>query len=171
VSSRNAPDALSRVLHRANLLKYLSALPIIAFALCYARADSLQVILGREDFEVLWAVAAVLNSAISFVWDLVMDWGLMQPAPWRSGSFGLRPVLFYRGIWGFYHVAILCNLFGRTLWSLRWSPQATLVLGSFLLASLQQAAEVLRRGLWNVLRVEWECIRRSIPRTDKHFSV
>lgn len=172
VSSRNAPDNVSRVLHRVNLLKYLSALPIMTLALCYARADGLQeAILGKADFEALWAVAAVLNSAFSFMWDLVMDWGLMQPAPWRSGNFGLRPVLFYRGIWGFYHFAIICNLFGRTLWSLRWSPQITLLLGSFLLASLQQAAEVMRRGLWNVLRVEWECIRRSIPRTDKHFVV
>mmetsp|Transcript_47891 Transcript_47891/g.138541 ORF Transcript_47891/g.138541 Transcript_47891/m.138541 type:complete len:430 (+) Transcript_47891:140-1429(+) len=171
VSARHAPDSLSRVLHRVNLLKYLSTLPIIGFALCYVRADGFQLALGKEDFEALWALAAVLNSAFSFVWDLVMDWGLMQPAPWRSGSFGLRPVLFYRGIWGFYHFAILCDLLGRTLWSLRWSPQATLLLGSCLLAGLQQAAEVLRRGLWSVLRVEWECIRRGIPRTDKHFHV
>mmetsp|Transcript_22249 Transcript_22249/g.46098 ORF Transcript_22249/g.46098 Transcript_22249/m.46098 type:complete len:423 (+) Transcript_22249:89-1357(+) len=171
VTSRNAPDSTSRFMQRVNLLKYLSALPIMTFSLCYVHTDSLQLILDKDDFEVLWALAAVLNSAFSFIWDLVMDWGLMQPAPCHSGRLGLRPVLFYRGVWGFYHFAIICNLFGRTLWSLRWSPQVTLLLGGVMLANIQQAAEVIRRSQWNMLRVEWECIRRSIPRTDKHVAV
>lgn len=169
ISARSAPDLLTRDLHRVNAAKYLSALPIMLFALCHARAEASGpewLLLRAEDYEALWAMAAVVNSVFSFVWDLVMDWGLLQPAP-----FGLRPVLLFRGVWGFYHLAITCNLLGRTLWSLRWSPQATLFLGGFFLTSLQQAAEVLRRCLWNVIRVEWECIRRNIHRSDRHFRV
>merc|ERR1712032_1539160 len=88
-------------------------------------------------------------------------------------AVGLRPVLLFRGIWGFYHIAIVCNLLGRTLWSLRWSPYATELLGSYFLTSFQQSAEVIRRCLWNLLRVEWEVIRRGVhrnDRSDKQFS-
>lgn len=125
-----------------------------------------------EDIEVWWAVAAVANSVFSFMWDLVMDWGLLHPGPLRSGHFGLRPVLLFHGFWGLYYLVIVCNLVGRMLWTLRWSPDATFLLGgSFFLGSFQQSAEVIRRCVWNVLRVEWECIRKNVHRSDKHFPV
>eukprot|EP00409_Alexandrium_fundyense_P001158 CAMPEP_0185912612 /NCGR_PEP_ID=MMETSP0196C-20130402/40563_1 /TAXON_ID=2932 /ORGANISM="Alexandrium fundyense, Strain CCMP1719" /LENGTH=38 /DNA_ID= /DNA_START= /DNA_END= /DNA_ORIENTATION= len=38
----------------------------MTFSLCYVHTDSLQLILDKDDFEVLWALAAVLNSAFSF---------------------------------------------------------------------------------------------------------
>lgn len=173
VTSRHAPDMLSRDLQRVNFLKYMSALPVIGFSYCYARTGPRMawLIFNSEDFEAMWAMAAVINSIFSFLWDMVMDWGLLQPAPWHTIHFGLRPVLLFRGIWGFYHIAIILNLSGRTLWSLRWSPQATAFLGSFFLGSFQQIAEILRRCLWNVLRVEWECIKKNVHRADKHFPV
>jgi len=170
MASRNSPDAVTRILHRVNLAKYLSALPAVFFALLYTQGNRL-VVLETEDFEAMWAVASMLNAVFSFVWDLVMDWGLMQPGPCLNGSFGLRPMLLFRGIWGFYYLSIAFNLMGRTLWSLRWSPQATELLGIQFLTTLQQGAEVLRRCLWNVLRIEWECIRRGVHRSDKHFTV
>lgn len=173
ITSRHAADNTNRDLQRVNLLKYLSALPIIVFSFGYARIGTNipWLVFDSDDFEAMWAMAAVINSIFSFLWDMVMDWGLLQPAPWSSPHFGLRPVLLFRDLWGFYHFSILLNLLGRTLWSLRWSPQATVFLGTFFLGSLQQAAEVLRRCLWNVLRVEWECIKKNVHRTDKHFSV
>merc|ERR1740138_119940 len=106
-----------------------------------------------EDFEVLWALAALINSVFSFMWDMAMDWGILQATgpPCRSTYFGLRPNLLFRGMWGFYHLAIILNLGGRPLWSLRWSTNATMFLGSFFLATFQQVAEVSRRCLWNLL--------------------
>merc|ERR1712045_812037 len=123
----------------------MSALPVVVLSFCYARVGIVSngiMALDTEDFEALWAMAAVINSVFSFLWDMVMDWGFLQPAPWSSNHFGLRPILLFRGVWGFYHLAILLNLLGRTLWSLRWSPQATAFLGTFFLGSLQQGAEV-----------------------------
>eukprot|EP00429_Kryptoperidinium_foliaceum_P000498 CAMPEP_0176010618 /NCGR_PEP_ID=MMETSP0120_2-20121206/4861_1 /TAXON_ID=160619 /ORGANISM="Kryptoperidinium foliaceum, Strain CCMP 1326" /LENGTH=427 /DNA_ID=CAMNT_0017343455 /DNA_START=56 /DNA_END=1335 /DNA_ORIENTATION=+ len=166
VTSRHAPDTLSRDLQRVNLLKYLSALPVIFFSLCYAHSGSNMswLIFMPDDFEAMWALSAVINSIFSFMWDLVMDWGLLQPGDKQQSNWGLRPVLLFRGVWGFYHICVVLNLVGRTLWSLRWSPQANLFLGTFFLASFQQVAEVLRRCLWNVLRVEWECIKKGVHR-------
>ncbi|CAE7736032.1 Comt, partial [Symbiodinium sp. CCMP2592] len=51
-----------------------------------------------------------------------------------------------------YYFAVFLNFIGRTLWSLRWSEQATVFLGAFFLSSVQQSAEVIRRCLWNVFR-------------------
>jgi len=172
ITASHAPDDLGRDLQRINFLKYLSALPIIIFALCYARSGfSVDwLIFGAEEFEALWAVSAVVNSIFSFLWDLVMDWGLLQPGTTRK-HFGLRPVLLFAGLPGLYYFVIICNLLGRTLWSLRWSPQATVFLGTFCLTSLQQGAEVGRRCIWNVFRVEWECIKKNVHRKLDGFSV
>lgn len=54
--------------------------------------------LTSEDFEVLWALAAIVNSAFSFLWDLVMDWGLLHWVPLKLGNFGLRPTLLCLGM-------------------------------------------------------------------------
>jgi len=181
VSSRNAPDGTARCLHIVNLLKYMTALPMIAFAFLHANSKIKEGTAGgeetyEEEFEVMWAVAAVVNSAYSFVWDLTMDWGfmdwgLMKPELVCTSNFGLRPILLFRGIWGFYHMSVAFNLIGRTLWSLRWSSQASMFMGGFFLSSFQQSAEVARRCLWNILRVEWQSIQKGVHRIDKHFPV
>lgn len=153
ITARHAPDALSRDLQRINLAKYCSALPVVFFAMCHARVIpgiSDLSIFTSEDFEVLWALAAIVNSAFSFIWDLVMDWGLLHLMPHKPGNFGLRPVLLYPQPPIVYYLAIVLNFIGRTLWSLRWSEQATIFLGAFFLSSVQQAAEVLRRCLWRL---------------------
>lgn len=174
ITAKLAPDAISQTLQYINLLKYLSAMPVILFAFLHSHGvGGSESAWSAEDFEVLWALAAVVNSVFSFVWDMVMDWGLLNPAPWRTVHFGLRPVLLLRHVWGFYHIAIVLNLLGRTLWSLRWSPDAKLILGGFFLTSFQQAAEVVRRCLWCVIRVEWECVRKNVQvlKTNKLFPV
>lgn len=169
VSARHAPDSLARDMQRVNLLKYMTALPVIAFSFCYVNSGAgNSEFFVQEDFEFMWALAAVVNSLFSFLWDLVMDWGLLQAGAER---FGLRSVLLFHGAWGVYYVLIVINLVGRTLWSLRWSTEATVLLGTFVLGTLQQAAEVVRRCLWNILRVEWECIKKGAHRMDKQFPV
>lgn len=174
ITSRHAPDALSRDLQRVNLAKYLSALPVVFFAMCHASVipGVAESMISPEDFEVLWALAAVVNSVFSFLWDLVMDWGLLHLTPGKPAHFGLRPVLLFPGPAIVYYFAVFLNFVGRTLWSLRWSEQATVFLGAFFLSSVQQSAEVIRRCLWNVFRVEWQCIcKGKCPRSDKSFPV
>ncbi|CAJ1370178.1 unnamed protein product [Effrenium voratum] len=174
ITARHAPDALTRDLQRVNLAKYLSALPVVFFAMCHARVvpGVAASMLGPEDFEVLWALAAVVNSVFGFLWDLVMDWGLLHLTPNKPTTFGLRPQLLYPVAPALYYLMILLNFIGRTLWSLRWSEHATIFLGSFFLSSCQQGAEVVRRCLWNLMRVEWQCIvKGKFPRPDKIFPV
>lgn len=179
ITSHHAPDSVSRDLQRVNLAKYLTSLPVVFCAYMYAqsRHDTPVLpgaVMKQEEVEAWWAFASLVNTVFSSFWDLVMDWGLLQPSPWRKfhwWSFGLRPVLLFRSVWGFYHIAVICNLGGRTLWTLRWSPELSQFLGTLFLTTLQQAAEVIRRCLWNILRVEWECIRKGVHRSDAHFPI
>eukprot|EP00929_Paragymnodinium_shiwhaense_P081406 TRINITY_DN42583_c0_g1_i1.p1 TRINITY_DN42583_c0_g1~~TRINITY_DN42583_c0_g1_i1.p1 ORF type:complete len:424 (+),score=25.08 TRINITY_DN42583_c0_g1_i1:93-1364(+) len=166
ITSRHRSDALARRLDYVNLFKYMTALPVIFFALCHETLDPRGEAVGTAGFEVLWALAAILNSVCSFMWDLTMDWGFLNPASGK-GSMGLRPTLLFRDVSTVYYVVVVCNVFGRTMWSLRWSSAASSMLGSLTVATTQQVIEVTRRCLWNIIRVEWECVKKGVFRSDK----
>ncbi|CAK0804205.1 unnamed protein product [Prorocentrum cordatum] len=110
---RNTKDGHTSQMQMINLAKYVSSLPIVLFAFGYAQNQP-EFSMDPEDFEVLWALAAIVNSVFSLMWDLVMDWGILQATgpPCTSRHFGLRPNLLFRSMWGFYHFAILLNLGG-----------------------------------------------------------
>eukprot|EP00450_Noctiluca_scintillans_P024071 CAMPEP_0194533566 /NCGR_PEP_ID=MMETSP0253-20130528/71470_1 /TAXON_ID=2966 /ORGANISM="Noctiluca scintillans" /LENGTH=390 /DNA_ID=CAMNT_0039379129 /DNA_START=16 /DNA_END=1185 /DNA_ORIENTATION=+ len=162
ITARCTTDGWTRKVQLANLLKYMSAWPVVACSFLHARslADT-SSILSPEDIEALWAFTAVVNSLFSAFWDLVFDWGLLQASPARRHvveksqcTLGLRPVLLYRPYIFAYHLLMVVNMFGRTLWSLRWSPLCG-QLGSMVCSSVGQICEIIRRCLWNLLRVEW----------------
>lgn len=166
ISARATADDWLRKMHYVNLAKYLSALPVILCAYGYLNSKSSPI--ESEAFEALWAWAALINAVFSCMWDLVMDWGLLQPPAWGSrgtkvscSAMVLRPTLLLHSSPVMYHTVIATNMVGRTLWSLRWSTSCR-ALGAFTCPSVQQACEVVRRCIWNVLRIEWECIKKGI---------
>lgn len=166
ISSRFARNEEQRSQHYANLAKYMTALPIVLLAFCHAEASggSVWVGLGASDFHALWAFAGLVNCVFAGMWDLVFDWGLMQAQPWRSSTIlysGLRPVLLLWPRIPLYHCAIAANLFGRTIWTARWSPQCVFI-GGVRCSGVQQFCEVVRRCLWNVLRIEWQVIKNGL---------
>lgn len=158
ITARNSADEYPRRVQYANFAKYMTALPVIFFAFCHAHASvgAAWVPFEAGDLEVLWASAAFINSVFSAFWDLVFDWGLLQPE-WT----GLRKTLLIKPIVPTYHATILVNLIGRSLWSWRWSASCASS-GAFMCTYVQQVSEVLRRCLWNVFRVEWECVKREL---------
>mmetsp|Transcript_136302 Transcript_136302/g.236999 ORF Transcript_136302/g.236999 Transcript_136302/m.236999 type:complete len:457 (-) Transcript_136302:74-1444(-) len=161
MSARFAATDQARSQHYANLAKYMSALPPMLFIFCVAHAGPSSWPLDVDDFETLWAFASICNAVFSVMWDLVFDWGLLHPSPCVSKIgilTGLRPTLLLRPAIPVYHCAVTLNLVGRTLWSLRWSQQCAVVGGLFC-SNVQAISEVLRRCLWNVLRVEWQLIK------------
>ncbi len=69
---------------------------------------------------------------------------------------GLRPTLLFGAAWPYYG-AILLDLCLRLLWALKYVGAAhRLSYDRFML--LIEALEVLRRGVWSVFRIEWECL-------------
>lgn len=161
MSAKFASTDQARSQHYANLAKYMSALPAMLFVYCAARSGPSSWPLDADNLETLWAFSSLCNAVFSVMWDLVFDWGLLQPSPCVSKitlHTGLRPLLLLRPAIPVYHCAISLNLVGRTLWSLRWSQQCAAVGGLFC-SNVQQISEVLRRCLWNVFRVEWQVIK------------
>ncbi len=78
---RNTGNRLQLV----NFGKYMSSFPVIwTSALQHQLAPAEGVVLDQHDrhLQLLWLYAVTLNTVYSFVWDIVMDWGLaLQPQP------------------------------------------------------------------------------------------
>ncbi|KAJ1672994.1 protein-ER retention protein, partial [Spiromyces aspiralis] len=78
----SSPGSVDAAKHKANAIKYLSALPVI-FLARFQKIVMLDLFDGSLDAEshhvflfCLWIVAAAFNSLYSFYWDLVFDWGM-----------------------------------------------------------------------------------------------
>ncbi|KAA8497793.1 SPX and EXS domain-containing protein 1 [Porphyridium purpureum] len=110
----------------------------------------------------LWLSVFELNSLYSFVWDIFVDWQLGAPAH----GF-LRKDLMYRSV-GWYYAAMAMDIVGRHIWMLSLLPLSTLKVTlksfgvkqelDFFSPSVIMCFEVLRRGMWSLLRIETEHI-------------
>jgi len=161
ISATSSNDSYKKRVQYTNLAKYMSALPVVVFSFFFKRAAAEGATSGIEE---LWMFAALVNAVFSAMWDLVFDWGLLQPT-----KMGLRPVLLLRPAVPTYHCVVAMNLLGRTLWSLQWSNECK-ALGTAVCGTMQQCLEVFRRCMWNVLRVEWECIKNGINKCPTSHS-
>lgn len=161
-----------RYQHILNAIKYSTSLfPIIVSAFQKTLVD--QPALSAFTEQVLLLLLLV-NSLYAFAWDVSMDWGMLtDPAsllkytvtPQTCQTKCLRPRLRF----GFTaSVAILIvNFVLRFAWLLRfWDTELFPSVDEFVLCS--QFLEVFRRALWNLLRVEWECIKIGATTTDGH---
>lgn len=105
----------------------------------------------NENFFYLWLVIATISGAYAFVWDLKMDWGFLQIG---TKNFLLRDKLVIKDL-KIYYLSIFWDFVFRFFFVLTLSPQ---IVYSFIrpefLTMLILGAEVIRRGLWNTIRVE-----------------
>ncbi|KJE91535.1 EXS family protein [Capsaspora owczarzaki ATCC 30864] len=135
-----------------NATKYLSALPVIwlsAMKRNYPGSEWLPF------YRMLWLLAVSINSLYGFVWDIRMDWGLLQSSA-ANGPL-LRPHTLYPA--GAYYAALALNLALRVTWSLKLSSHLHLT-GEWYIFMFEML-EVFRRFIWIFFRVEWECVRRG----------
>ncbi|KAI9984416.1 hypothetical protein PInf_005764 [Phytophthora infestans] len=117
---------------------------------------------ARPEQSSFFLLCAVFNSLYSFLWDVVMDWGLGQPKLPRRVAF-LRHHLTYRPR-KIYYLVIVVDFILRILWVTKWWDWMHRGV-HFKLVS--QVAEVVRRIIWNFVRVEWQCIKLDILATKK----
>ncbi len=140
-----------------NILKYCSSIPGLWLPLLLAPHYATHQI----ERVLLWVL--LVNSLYSFGWDVVMDWGLGHTnVGGKSGSgarlrhWGLRPTLLF-GSAGSYYAAIGLDLVLRLVWVLKYVEfDHRLSYDKFML--LIEVLEVLRRGVWSIYRIEWECL-------------
>eukprot|EP00644_Phytophthora_capsici_P012862 jgi/Phyca11/560523/estExt2_Genewise1.C_PHYCAscaffold_50225 len=138
-------------------MKYCSSLLVISVG-----AYPMLMGLARPEQSSFFLLCAVFNSLYSFLWDVVMDWGLGQPKLPRRVAF-LRHQLTYRPR-KIYYLVIVVDFVLRIMWVTKWWDWMHRGVHFKLIS---QVAEVVRRVIWNFVRVEWQCIKLDILATKK----
>lgn len=124
-----------------NIVKYI-------FAILVAIISSLA---SNSFYRSLWWIVALISTIYSYLWDIKMDFGFLQP---YSPNWPLRDKLSYQEK-GFYYLCMISNLFLRFLWVLSVSPEVVYrFIRPEFLSFLIYSMEVTRRGMWNFIRVE-----------------
>ncbi|KAL8000019.1 putative inositol monophosphatase [Plasmopara halstedii] len=157
ISFQRTQSVNDRFLHLLNTMKYCSSLLVIS-----AGAYPMLRGLARPERSSFFLFCAVFNSLYSFLWDVVMDWGLGQPRLPRRIAF-LRHHLTYRPR-KIYYVIIVLDFVLRIMWVTKWWDWMHRGVHFKLIS---QIAEVARRIVWNCVRVEWQCIKLDILSTKK----
>jgi hypothetical protein len=160
ISFQRTTSVSHRSMHLLNTLKYCSSLLVI-FVGAYPQ------VMGhaKPEKNSFFLLCAVFNSLYSFVWDVVMDWGLGQPKLPRRRAF-LRHQLLYRPR-NIYYLVIAVDFALRILWVTKWWDWLHDGV-EFKLVS--QVAEAARRIIWNFLRVEWQCLKLEALGPTKKLS-
>jgi xenotropic and polytropic retrovirus receptor 1 len=130
--------------HLANCGKY-------TFSILYYMSLSLYRVDQTTSLRGLFIFFATINALYCSVWDIAMDWSLGNP--YAAKPF-LRDTLGYRSVWKYY-AAMLLDPILRFTWIIyaifgHEYQHSTLV--SFIIG----IAEVSRRGIWAIFRVENE---------------
>ncbi len=164
ILQKNSPMQYSKI-HILNVIKYLSAVPV-AWLSFTSQGPILSNLLTYKQRRFLSLLCIIFNTLFCISWDVLMDWGLMQ-----KGASGLRhePLLMpYRWM---YYLAMFLNAAGRCMWSVRWlhifHASFSSPVDSVLMLEL---AEVARRALWTVFRIEWEYVRPKMELLASHDS-
>jgi hypothetical protein len=129
-----------------NMLKYFSSFPPIWLA-AYASLGYFHPKLPSYI-----AIMATINSLMSYAWDIVMDWGIISYN--RSlGAFVCRKRNFFPS--NMLLMTAFVNFFLRFAWAANRLPLFQSMHPSHLIL-LIEGAEIFRRAVWNIFRVEWE---------------
>eukprot|EP00249_Psilotum_nudum_P004394 c17923_g1_i1 orf=111-2138(-) len=142
--------------HIANGGKYLSALLAVLMRITFERNDSLQWL-------TLFILSSILATLYQTYWDIVIDWGLFQqniPNPWLREKLILKQKFIYFICMGINTILRLPWLHSLLHLQIITSSQQVI---DFIFACL----EVIRRGLWNFIRLENEHLNNG----DKHKEV
>lgn len=142
--------------HLANFGKYMTTVGYYMFLSLYRIHES------RTNLA-LFITSAILNSLYSTFWDLGMDWSLLQPSTKEATSISkatgksyplLRPTLGYKNPY-YYYAAMILDIILRFNWifyAIFTHDTQHSTIASFFISF----AEVTRRGIWVIFRVENE---------------
>uniref|UniRef100_M4BY88 EXS domain-containing protein n=1 Tax=Hyaloperonospora arabidopsidis (strain Emoy2) TaxID=559515 RepID=M4BY88_HYAAE len=157
ISFQRTSNTNDRFLHLLNTMKYCSSLLVISVG-----AHPMLMGLPRPEHSSFFLLCAVFNSLYSFLWDVIMDWGLGQPNLPRRVAF-LRHQLTYRPR-KVYYLIIAVDFVLRIMWVTKWWDWMH---HGVHFKIVSQLAEVVRRIIWNFVRVEWECMKHDILSSKK----
>lgn len=130
--------------HLANFLKYSGNI------MYYVTLSVYRIDMNHQTWA-LFVTFALINGVYSSFWDVFMDWSLGNA--WAKHPF-LRDQLAYKKAW-VYYFAIVADVLLRQQW-IFYAIFTSDVQHSAIMSFFVGLAEVLRRGLWCLFRVENE---------------
>lgn len=130
--------------HLANFVKYSGNILYYATLSIY-RIDM------NEKTKAVFITFALFNGVYCSLWDVFMDFSLGNP--WAKHPF-LRDQLAYKRVW-VYYFAIVADVLLRQQW-IFYAIFTSDVQHSAIMSFFVSLAEVLRRGMWSLFRVENE---------------
>jgi hypothetical protein len=160
---RQSYDNKTRWPYLGNAFKYFLAAQVAMFGIYHP---------GQRN-EPWWIVAFVVATVYQIIWDVFMDWELLERN--TRGQWQLRQKRLYARTSVYWSICII-NVLLRFCWSLSFLPMRYLNaagrltenfgdgLGAIFGPSLA-SAEIIRRSLWGLLRFEWEAIK-EVPDSD-----
>ncbi|CAB3402428.1 unnamed protein product [Caenorhabditis bovis] len=105
-------------------------------------------------FFYIWILSYIMSFTYTFLWDVFMDWGLIDPRAPKDAMF-LREEMIYGSKW-YYYAAIAQDFILRLSWVLNVSLGEAWTLDSDFLTTVTAPFEVFRRFIWNYFRLENE---------------
>mmetsp|Transcript_3053 Transcript_3053/g.8776 ORF Transcript_3053/g.8776 Transcript_3053/m.8776 type:complete len:434 (-) Transcript_3053:118-1419(-) len=129
--------------------------------------EALRLSIMRAVLEEAVVFCSLSSLFLSFIWDVRMDWGLAQTATVRQCC--LRDTLLFRSQW-IYYSGICGNLILRLANTyIGLTGHVPAFLSRIDAAFVMEVLEILRRTLWCVFRIEWECIKRATKGEGRQF--
>lgn len=119
-----------------------------------------------QKLRILFIFWATINAVYVSVWDIVMDWSLMDP--YAKHPF-LRNTLGFKYAW-WYYAAIVIDPIIRFNW-IFYAIYGHDVQHSTIVAFMVAFTEVLRRGIWQLFRVENEHCTKYVTRSWNYESL
>ncbi|KAF0686520.1 Aste57867_21707 [Aphanomyces stellatus] len=147
---RKYRETESRFPYIPNAMKYACAQSVVLFAVFHPSLKRPED--HMTTYQWFYLGACVVTTLYQFLWDIYMDWGL---GGWTDG---LRPLRIYP-TW-VYYAAMVVDLFLRFGWTLTlipaqgYGPFPSHI--QFFIDPILASAEVFRRSMWGLLRVEYE---------------
>jgi hypothetical protein len=156
---RRYADTRSLFPHMANFGKYMCTI-------LYYMSLSLWRHNKNHKLRILFIFWATINAVYCSVWDIVMDWSLMDP--YAKHPF-LRNTLGFKYAW-WYYAAIVIDPVLRFNW-IFYAIYGHDVQHSTKVAFLVALSEVLRRGMWQLFRVENEHCTKYVAQESQDYDL
>ncbi|VDP22756.1 unnamed protein product [Soboliphyme baturini] len=154
---RRYSDSKSFFPHLVNAGKYSTTLFVVIFgALNTSHKQNKYHLSSGNTFGpcfFLWIIANVVSFGYTYVWDIKMDWGLLDRN--CGNNKYLREELVYNRKW-YYYLAIVIDFFLRITWVLNVSLGDAWLTEADVLLSVTAPLECFRRFIWNFFRLENE---------------
>jgi len=141
-----------------NALKYALAHTIVIAGTFHPTFSKNAVASEWPVARIVWLLSTISSTIYTFVWDITMDWGLMDA---NFGYLREKRLFPYKH---FYYWAIVSNLVLRFSWTLTLTPFAIFNqpnLYQYVIVPLVVFFELFRRFQWTILRVEYEHIKHA----------